>query len=1128
MSIAPPLTALLRRLLAVFLIAIALPAHAQNAALGDDLSLETLKRRLVAAEAATDLEPAVKAKTVENYRAAVSEMEMAAAARADAAELKRRQPEAPAEIQKLERALRTLEAAKPPPLPNVPMSVDALEEIEAKARVETEAARVRVSELDRAFNDAAVRPLDVRRQQAVLRRELAELDTQIEALAARDGTAAAIADSERALIRAREESRQARLEKLEQELVYQPAQVRIIQLRRDVARAELEARNADLKTAGMALEQRHGEEVAKAREEAARAKVDGGADPLAAVAAVGSEHSARLAEVGLALNRALLDLSQRRQEIGDVEQRLRDARRRAADTRGSELATLLVNDVRTLPGPEKFTEASARRSDALAQITRSQIEVARERQQLADLDTATAAALASIEPATPPERRAALARELRRELASQRQTLDRLEAQLATYAQTLRDTDEIEAELLTRSRAVRNDLIKLLYWVPLSPLSPQTFADLPASIGWLLSPTRWQSALNGFARGARRHAFGLFLAVVTVLGLLAVRGRLKRRLVALAPREIGFHRYRIVHALAALAIGLLLALPLPLALWSAGALLVHTPEVSQFGDTLGVALRVTALPILIASAFKWLLDDRGVGINHFGWRRELALEARRGVRRLMVAYVPLAFIGMLASADVPEPVRQSVGRLAFIASMLVVAYYWARIMRPALSLTRLAADPNAGAAMRAGRALLSRGMVIVPVALAVTAAAGFYFAAGSLWLLILLTVVLIFLAAILYELLSLFMALQRRRLAAVEAQSEAGASGQAASVEGPAVAHETIDVDAIDTQTRQLLNMLITVALLAGIYLVWRGSIPFFDVIGERALWTYNAPVDGRTVTRSVTLGGLLLAFLVLVITAVATKNIGGMLDIILLRRLELQADANYAIKTVTRYVMVGIGLVLASQLVGFEWSKAQWLVAALGVGLGFGLQEIVANFVSGLIVLGERPIRIGDVVSVNEVSGTVTRIRARATLVTDFENKEVLIPNKAFITERVVNWTLSSGVTRLLIKVGVAYGTDPESVQKILTDIVRAHPEVLADPPPSVFFTLFGESSLDFEVRVFVDGIAKRLQTTHDLNVAIARAFAANGIEIPFPQRDLHVRTAEGLRGLVGGATEAYPGATR
>ncbi len=154
--------------------------------------------------------------------------------------------------------------------------------------------------------------------------------------------------------------------------------------------------------------------------------------------------------------------------------------------------------------------------------------------------------------------------------------------------------------------------------------------------------------------------------------------------------------------------------------------------------------------------------------------------------------------------------------------------------------------------------------------------------------------------------------------------------------------------------------------------------------------------------------------------------------------------------------------------------------------------------------------------VTVGDISGTVARIRARATAVIDFDNKEVIIPNKAFITERVVNWTLSNQTTRLLLKVGVAYGSDIARVQRVLLDAVRGVDGVLQDPPPSVYMRDFGDSSLDFEIRAYVDSFGKRLQVQHQINLEVARALAENGIEIPFPQRDLHITSAPGLTGVV------------
>jgi potassium efflux system protein len=200
----------------------------------------------------------------------------------------------------------------------------------------------------------------------------------------------------------------------------------------------------------------------------------------------------------------------------------------------------------------------------------------------------------------------------------------------------------------------------------------------------------------------------------------------------------------------------------------------------------------------------------------------------------------------------------------------------------------------------------------------------------------------------------------------------------------------------------------------------------------------------------------------------------------------------------VTQYALAAARVMVASGILGIGWSDVQWLVAALGVGLGFGLQEIFANLVSGLILLAERPIRIGDVVTVGDVSGTVSRIRARATTATNFDNKEVLIPNKSFITDRVINWTLSNKTTRLLLKIGMPTGTDIALAQRVMLEAVRRNPDVLREPAPSVFFVGFGGSSLDFEIRAFVGSFDKRLRVQHEINLALEGALRDNGIENP------------------------------
>jgi potassium efflux system protein len=226
------------------------------------------------------------------------------------------------------------------------------------------------------------------------------------------------------------------------------------------------------------------------------------------------------------------------------------------------------------------------------------------------------------------------------------------------------------------------------------------------------------------------------------------------------------------------------------------------------------------------------------------------------------------------------------------------------------------------------------------------------------------------------------------------------------------------------------------------------------------------------------------------------------------LQRLPIDAGARYAVTTCFRYLITVVGLVLAFRTVGIEWSQYQWLVAAAGVGLGFGLQEIFANFVSGLIVLMERPVRVGDVVTVDGVSGVVSRIRMRATTVTNWDRQEFIVPNKEFVTGRLLNWTLSNAINRIVINVGVAYGTDTDSTRELLLHIARDNPMVLDDPAPLATFEGFGDSTLNFVLRCYLGQVDNRLEAIHAVHSEIQRRFAAAGIEIAFPQRDIHIRS--------------------
>jgi potassium efflux system protein len=248
----------------------------------------------------------------------------------------------------------------------------------------------------------------------------------------------------------------------------------------------------------------------------------------------------------------------------------------------------------------------------------------------------------------------------------------------------------------------------------------------------------------------------------------------------------------------------------------------------------------------------------------------------------------------------------------------------------------------------------------------------------------------------------------------------------------------------------------------------------------------------------------------VLSLAILASRNIPGLVDALLLGQLGVDSPTRYAISTLTRYLLVAIGILAACNLIGITWNNAQWLVAALGVGLGFGLQEIVANFICGILVLFERPIRVGDVVTLGETTGVVTRIRSRATTVRNWDRQEVIIPNKELITGRIINWTLDDEVNRIILTVGVAYGTDMPRARELLHQIIDKNSNVLKDPRPTVTVEQFADSSVTFFIRAFLGKVDERLETIHQLYTTIHQRFSDEGIEIAFPQRDLHIRLGD------------------
>jgi small-conductance mechanosensitive channel len=254
--------------------------------------------------------------------------------------------------------------------------------------------------------------------------------------------------------------------------------------------------------------------------------------------------------------------------------------------------------------------------------------------------------------------------------------------------------------------------------------------------------------------------------------------------------------------------------------------------------------------------------------------------------------------------------------------------------------------------------------------------------------------------------------------------------------------------------------------------------------------------------------GGVLAFIAVLVITTFVSRILRVLLEEDVLSRTKLPHGLPGTISTVAHYAIITLGFLLAMAAAGIELNRLVVLAGALGVGIGFGLQDIVRNFVSGLILAFERPFGIGDVIEVGTLMGKVRRIGARSSTIRTFDGADVIVPNSNLVSDQVINWTLTDSNRRLTISVGVAYESDPERVLEVLREVADGHPEVSRYPEPMTLFRGFGDSALEFELRFWISDVEWTLRTASAMTNAVHDALKVAGITIPFPQRDLHLRT--------------------
>ena len=708
----------------------------------------------------------------------------------------------------------------------------------------------------------------------------------------------------------------------------------------------------------------------------------------------------------------------------------------------------------------------------------------------------------------------------------------RLEPMLWRQAATLEQTERVLQARLKTTSELRQLLDRHLLWIRShAPVDLAWFGRWPAAVMDLVKPERFATTGRLLARSIAERPAVFALAVMAVLLLALLRRRARGRIEALGQglRDVRQDRYR--RTLESLAWTFVAALPGAAALWLGGELLQDVGERGKYSDSLGQALQALALPALTLSFLDWLVRDRGLAHAHFRWTRQRREALQAWLPALKAVLLPLYFVVALAFIRDQDIAIDVPARLALVIAGVFSAVCLAWLLGPDRIRHARGESPEPSSLRRVLRVVLPAGLA----AGAVLALQGYVYSTAIVLDAQFASVGVFIAVAVLHGLLARWFALGERRLALRrqeqkrEAEAQARAEGTTPEEGGgeaiPVDFDEDLALDKVNAQTRRLLRAMKLVMLAAGLVWVWADVLPAFARLDEVVLWSVaQATADGGDTVIPITLMAALLGVLALALTVVAARNLPGLLEIGLLSKVNMDAASRYAITSVSRYTIVLVGIIAGLGLLGLRWGQLQWLAAALTVGLGFGLQEIFANFVSGLILLFERPFRVGDVITVNNLDGTVTRIRTRATTILDFDNKEIVVPNKTFITGQLVNWTLSDETTRIVVKVGVDYGTDPALVHRLLMQAATENPRVLETPPPRSWLLEFGANSLDFELRVFVGGIIDRLAVRNELNVRLVELFAENDVGFAFPQLDVHVRDLPAAP-APGAGPEAGPG---
>ena len=710
-------------------------------------------------------------------------------------------------------------------------------------------------------------------------------------------------------------------------------------------------------------------------------------------------------------------------------------------------------------------------------------------------------------------------------LESYRKLLEDSGKNYTRYIKTLNEQTATQKKINGTAIDFKDYINQRLLWTSSSGIfTIGSLVNSSKAVHWLLDSSNWKIFIKDIHTSFIRKPTIWILIILAFIVSILLQFLLPKQInrineFASQPKKDSAGR-----TIAVTILTILQAICIPLTIYAGALYISKMNAVHLFSRAICNGIIKATIAAIIFIIIIYFSKENGIGVKNFQWSKKLCSVLKKYIIFFLIITIPMVFLVVtVQNGPLGINFRSTLGRSLFILLTFIMLLF---VVIGFKKIRSSKFDAKFVEWLKKNYVWVNAVPVTILLALIILSATGYYFTAYEFSLNITHTFQFLVIFLLVKEVLHRIVFLSQLQIAYKKAETERKAERERRKLERQQQGldidvTEDLNIDIIDTiigneelneQTFKLINFILLIAMLVGIVIIWSDTFPSIQFLNNVVVWNskVSTAADGTFVLKAISLLNFLQAIFVFVCTTIIVKNLPAIIEIIFFRGKKAHPGTRHAFTLISKYIVTCIGFFLGLKFMGVGWAQFQYMAAAMTVGLSFGLKDIFANFVSGIIILIERPIRLGDSVTVGGSSGVVSKIRIRSTTITTFDRHELIVPNMAFLSEKIVNWSLSDKIMRVVIEIGIGYNSNAKEAEKILLEIANDNTKVLATPPSSVVFVGFGADSLDFKLRVYVN-LSDQMTAQHQIRHEINKRFNEAGIEIPFAQRDIHINADEG-----------------